>query len=325
MPSTLFKANKLISLEKRRPAYQPGWLLPIEYQHLVIPYAGMYFRQDKECDILSQHIHLGIFSFWLHDIFTTKNVILHPYIPYHIWSLHFMYEDSLQAESTFDLEERECNLFNLHPGLYSVPMPGGKKILSVHINILPEGLPVLAKRYPELANLTNRHTADISGTVNERPYHVNAVCDLLIKKIITCRYKGLHAYRFIHRCCVDLFLNFAHQDITANQTFLFTDLLYLEHYQQLFTYLIKHPLKDHSLSELAYMFYIPADQLAAGFRQHFSVTLETFTHMLKMMNAYDQLQKKPNAAIVGNVSGFSVIDNMNRLVEEYYECETADQ
>ncbi len=66
-------------------------------------------------DMLSQHVRLGPFSLWLHDVFARKDIVLCPYTPFHLWALHFMYEDSLRAESFkmngFTLEEKECNLF----------------------------------------------------------------------------------------------------------------------------------------------------------------------------------------------------------------------
>lgn len=60
------------------------------------------------------------------------------------------------------------------------------------------------------------------------------------------------------------------------------------------------------MPEPAYMFYIPVSQLATGFRQHFYIGIETFTHMLKMMTPYDLMQSDTS-------------DEMDKFVIEYYK------
>jgi AraC-like DNA-binding protein len=319
MPSILFQANKLLQIEKNLPGYIPADRLPVEYMKLLIPSAGIYFREDEGCEIFSQHLQAGPFSLWLHDIFAKEDIVLHPFTPYHILALHYLFEDSLPAD-TYELEEKECNMFNLLPGLQRVPMKSGKKVLSVHINIRPEMLPSLAEQYPSLATLAAANTST-TRAINERPYHINAVCDLIIKKIITCRYTGARAAHFIHRCCVDLLLNFAAQNEAAQQPFLFTNMLNMELYQQIFNYLLDHPHKIHTLSELAYIFNLPAEQLAHGFRQHFSISVEDCMNMHKMMLAYSLLQKKYwSLTVIADAAGFESIGEMTVMVESYYDC-----
>jgi AraC-like DNA-binding protein len=322
MPSILFQANKLLQIEKNRPGYLAPERLPVEYMKLLIPAAGIYFREDEECEIFSQHLAAGPFSLWLHDIFAKEDIVLHPFTPYHILALHYLFEDSLPADN-YGLEERECNLFNLLPGLQRMPMQGGKKVLSVHINIRPEMLPSLAARYPALKSLTTRNLTT-TGTLNERPYHINAVGDLIIRKILTCRYTGARAQHFIYRCCVDLLLNFAGQEEAAQQPFLFTNMLHMESYRQIFNYLLDNPHKIHPLSELAYIFNLPAEQLAHGFRQHFSMSVEDFMWMLKMMLTYNMLQKRYwSLDVIADAAGFEDIREMTTQVELYYGCKIA--
>lgn len=326
MRSSLFKTNKLLLIEKNRPAYVPAGHLPMEYLRLLIPHAGIYFREDKECDILSQHMDLGPFSLWLHDVFTKNDIQLMPYTPYHIWALHFMYEDSLRADMNgtdgFSLEEKECNLFNLYPGLHRIPMPGNKKVLSVHINIRPSALPALAEKYPALQCLLDHIDTTASHIINKHPYHVNPVCDLLIQKILTCRYTGVQAHHFIYRCCLDLFLNFASQEASSQQPFLFNNMLHLDVYLQLFKFLQDHPHRTYSIRELAALYQLPKDEMAYGFQQHFSISIESFIYMLRMMMVYNLLQKEHcTPAIIAGTTGFNSPAEMISKLEQYYECD----
>ncbi|MVT09642.1 helix-turn-helix domain-containing protein [Chitinophaga tropicalis] len=325
MRSTLFKANKLLLIEKNRPAYVPAGHLPMEYLRLLVPYAGIYFREDEECGILTQHMDLGPFSLWLHDIFTKHDIVLIPYTPYHIWALHFMYEDSLRAEvhgkDSFFLEEKECNLFNLHPGLHHVPMAGNKKVLSVHVNIRPAALPALAAKYPAFQCLLAHADSPVSQIVNKRPYNVNPVCDLLIQKILTCRYTGMQAHHFLYRCCLDLFLNFAAQEAMSQQPFLFNNILHLDVYHQLFRSIQDHPHRAYTAAELAQQYQIQEEELAYGFRQHFSISIEDFSYMLRMITAYNLLQKEhKSAAMVAATVGFANATDLISKLEAYYEC-----
>lgn len=327
MNSTLFKASKLLLIEKKYHQHKISHVtaLPEEFHKLVLPQAGCYFRQDNDCDILSQHINAGPFSLWLHDIFAKEDIMLLPYTPYHIYTLNYMYEDSLHAEtrttSNFFLEERECNLFNLYPGVHRIPMSGDKKILSVHINIQPSALPNILIRYPQLAFLKRARNQSISGTINQQPHHINLVCDFLIQKILSCHDTGSRAYYFIQRCCADLFLNFAIQEADAKQPLLFTHLLHMDTYIQLFHYLLENHHKGQSVAELAYHFFLSTQQLEEGFRQHFSISITDFMFMLKMMTAYQLLYKsRLTYQDTAEAAGFNSVQEMRMYMEHYYDC-----
>lgn len=291
------EATKLLALERPSQKYMSPALLPEEYIKLQIPYAGIYFRQDDDCDILSQHISLGPFSLWLHDAMAKKDIVLYPFTPYPLWALHYMHEDSLQPdlykESNFSLEENECNLFYLDCGLHRIPMPAGKKILSVHINILPADLTSLTARYPLLQPLAVKNTPHQFGSINNYPQHINAVCDLLLRQIVTCQLTGTRAFYFLRRCCMDLFINFAQQHSMTNERLLFTSLLNATAYHSLFKHLVKFPHRSHNLQELAYHYDIPANELVQGFRQYFSTSPEDLIYMLRMMKAYRSGKRMP--------------------------------
>lgn len=327
MYPTSFEENKLLLIDRLDQAYFPATHIPAEFLHLIIPYAGLYYEQDDDYNMLSQHMRLGPFSLWLHDVFARKDIVLRPYAPFHLWALHFMYEDTLRAESfktnAFTLEERQCNLFNLYSDMHRVPMPGGKKILSFHINILPSDLMQLVQHYPGLYYLANKRVQKISSVINEKPYRINAVCNMLIQSILSCRYVEAQALHFLQRCCLDLFLNFAQQDAIADEIRLPSeDQIIL--FNQIFTYLVEHPHIPHTVPGIAKMFNIPGVKLAQGFREHFSVGLTSFLHMLKMMMIYDSLmQSACTLQEVAKTAGYQQTGEMVRDLEKHYSCNLA--
>lgn len=324
MHSTL-KANKLLLIEKKNKSILPDGELPDEYKKLRIPSAGFYIRQDDDCDILSQHVDAGPFSLWMHDIFAKEDIVLLPYSPYHILALHYMYEDSLVVDREngrgFQLDEKECNLFNLQPGLHKVPMESDKKVLSVHINIHPESLKPLIRKYPDLEIFSELACPDTNSILNEAPHHINPLADFLIQKILSCQYTGSRANYFIRRCCADLFINFARQHKESKEPFLFTSVLHMDTYIQLFNYLVSHTHRVHSISELAYMFFQSPEQLCKGFEQHFSISIESFMHMLRMMMTYGLMHKrKIPLGEVAKAAKYDSIEEMVGDLEAYYEC-----
>lgn len=298
--------------------------LDTELHHLLLPEAGIYFRHDAECDILSQHIKLPGLSLWINDIFSKKDIMLRPFTPIPIHTLHFMFEDSLQTllsqQPGYLLEERECNLFNLFPGLHKVPMSGSKKILSLHINIDPSAIPLLIKQYPVLQFLEETQTVHLNGPVNTHPYLINPVCEFLIKQMLGCHYTGARAHSFLYRCCLDLLLNIAQQQNAGNQRMLFSTIIYGAAYHQLFKYLETHPHKQHSILELAYIFEIPAEQLSYGFLQFFAISVEDFILMTKMLFVYNRIQSKAFPySLIAEVTGYKSVAEMIQLLENYYD------
>lgn len=321
MYSSKYKVNKLLFLEKTRHTYMDPGNLNSELHNLLIPEAGIYFRHDAECDILSQHIQLPAFSVWINDIFSKKDIVLRPFVPIPIHTLHFMFEDSLQTqfrqEPGYLLEERECNLFNLQPGLHKIPMANSKKVLSLHINIKPAAISGLVQQYPGLQFLAQK--SNTTGPVNIHPYHINPVCESLIKQILTCNYTGIRAQHFLHRCCIDLLLNIAQQQSAATKPILFSTVMNGAAYHQLFQYIENYPHKQHTIPELAYVFNIPAEQLANGFLQLFAISVEDFSHMTKMMFIYNRIQSKAfPLSLIAKTIGYNDISRMVSDTESFY-------
>lgn len=327
MYPTLYEENKLLLIDRLDQAYFPATNIPTEYLPLIIPYAGLYYEQDDDYSVLSQHVRLGPFSLWLHDVFAHKDIVLRPYAPFHLWALHFMYEDTLRAVSSktdvFTLEERQCNLFNLYSHMLRVPMQGGQKVLSFHINILPSDLMLLVQHYPGLYYLANKRVQRTSSVINEKPYRINAVCNMLIRNILSCRYLELPAACFLQRCCLDLFLNFAQQDAISDEIATPTE-AQTALFNQIFMYLTEHPHIRHDVQELAKMFNIPGAKLAQGFRAHFSIGLVPFLQMQKMMMIYHTLmQKACTLREVAQVAGYAHTEEMVSDLEKYYGCNLA--
>jgi len=327
MYPAVFEENKLLLVDRVEQAYFPATYIPTEYLPLIIPYAGLYYEQDNDYTTLSQHMQLGPFSLWLHDIFAHKDIVLCPYAPFHLWALHFMYEGSLRTESfthqAFKLEEKECNLFNLYSSLHRVPMDGGNKILSFHINIQPAALMQLVQQHPGLYYLANKRVQRVSGVINERPYRINAVCDMLVKQIIGCRFLESQALHFLERCCLDIFLNFAQQDAIADEISP-PDEAHTALFHRIFTYLMEHPHIPHSTSEIGRVFNISGIKLAQGFRQHFSIGIASFLHMQRMMLAYNCLIQQPSSIKeIADITGHTSADDLIRDVEKYYSCNIA--
>lgn len=321
MHSTLFNVNKSLPIERNKPGYLPAENIPSEYRDLLIPAAGLYFRQDAECDILSQHLVLDPYSVWLHDILAKDNILLRTHTPLPVFILQFMFEDSLPLpRAGFTLEERECSCFYLHPGpLHRIPMSSDKKIFSFHINIQPMAMANLVRQYPSLQCLMTGVHPNVTSRINTRPYHINAVSDMLIRKIMTCRYTGNNAKVFLRRCVTDIMLNFASQHEDSRQPFLFSSMVHAATLNNIFSFLADHPHKTHSLPELAYMYDLPLEELHHGFRQHFAMPVPEYMHMLKMMMIWHLVQTNsfPIKDVVV-VTGYKSQEDMLADLKNYY-------
>lgn len=318
------KAEKRFYVERPEGAYDKVSSIPEEYIPLLLPYAGVYFERDQYCDILSQHKQVGPFSFWVQEVLANENFVLCPYTPIHTWALHFMYNTSLQVElydnQSFELVERECNLFNLESDLHRVPMAAGARMLSCHVNILPHDIRELAKLHPVLSSLANLASSGVSGPLNKYPYHINPVCNYLLQRAITCRHIGMPADRFIYRCCLDLLLNFAQQHkqlpIEVN------NVLHLDLLAGLFKLLVENPHKNFNSAMLASMFDLSVAELRGSFLKYYAISLNGFIRMTKMIMVFELLTKKSISlsAIAGAV-GYDNWRNLNRAFKKYYGCE----
>lgn len=321
MHSTVFNVNKKLSIENFKCNYLSEGDIPIEYHELLIPAAGALFRQDDSCDILSQHLVLPPFSIWLHDILAKDHLLIRTMTPVALYTLHFMFEDSLPIpRAGIILDERECNCFYLSPGnLYRIPMRSDKKVFSFHINVNPVDMAVLAQQHPILQCLTEGIHPNTNKHINTHPYHINAVCDHLIRKLMTCRYTGPNAITYLRRCVTDILLNFATQHTDSQEPFLYSSMENAATLNNIFSFLAEHPHKIGSVAELAYLYNIPQQELEHGFRQHFAISIADYMHMLKMMVTWHLVQTDAFPLNeVGNVTGYPDAAFMISELKAYY-------
>jgi AraC-like DNA-binding protein len=232
-----------------------------------------------------------------------------------------MFEDSLHLpKAGYTLEDRECSGFYIYPGqLHRIPMEAGKKVFSFHINIQPQLLAGLMTRFPQLDTIMHGIHPHTSTRINNHPYHINAVCDMLIRKIITCCFEEKHAHPFLQRCITDILLNFTSQHNSAQEPFLFSSMLHSDTYHNLFTFVAEHPHQPHSPAALAYMYEMPLPELEHGFRQHFALTLSDYIHMTKMMLVWHLIQSGTfSLEEVTKVAGFKDKNTMLSQVRTFY-------
>ncbi|WP_343670069.1 AraC family transcriptional regulator [Chitinophaga sp.] len=318
------KTEKLFYVEREEAAYDEVTALPEEYLQLILPYAGVFFETDESCDIISQHKQLGPFSFWIQEVYAHTDIVLCPYTPYHIWALHFMYDASLEVElykdSSFTLQERECNLFSLESDLHKVPMVAGQKLLSCHINIIPEEFRELALLHPKLSRLAALQSQGVTGPLNQSPYHINPVCNFLLESMLSCRHINIPAEVFLLRCCLNLFYNFAQQDLQL--PLVVTDILHRDQFSELFKFMIQKPYKNFTIPELAWMFDLSVKDLTEGFLKLYSVPIHHFIRMIKMMMVFELLTEKATPlSTIANAAGYGSWQNMDRVFKSYYGCE----
>ncbi|SFD20670.1 AraC-type DNA-binding protein [Chitinophaga sp. CF118] len=318
--------EKLFYIEREEPGYIPVAAIPEEYLQLILPYAGVYFDRDEHCDILSQHIQVGPFSFWIQETYANADIILCPFTPRPTWALHFMYETSVNVKlyenTSFSLEEKECNLFNLVSDLHKVPMEDGQKLTSCHINILPEALGKLAVKYPALRRLASKKPANVTGPINTHPYFINSVCDFLIQKILTCRHIEIPAHHFLYRCCLDLFMNFAYQDAHSTQRYFISDVLNASSFRRLFDYLTDHPHINNTLEELGEMFQLDIITLQKGFLKDFGMPIKAFINMTKMMTVFEMLTVKATTlSHIATIVGFKSWEKLDQAFMAFYGCD----
>jgi len=297
--------------------------IPDEYLQLIMPYAGAYFYRDEDCDMLTQHIKVGEFSIFGHDIFARQYFILRPYTSQHILALHYMHDDTIHAMidhmGPFRLSEKEVNLFSLHADFHTAALDVGQRITSFHINVKPAMLPALVAKFPALQPLTLESTEHLNGPVNKQSYQINYVGSLLLSKLLSCRYVGMQAECYLYRCCVDLYQNFAIQYAQSlrEPAQLPDSQIALMH--RVLEYIKTHIPERFTSKELAVRFNIPETLLRTAFEQVFATPADDFILQQRMITAYDLLlQTKSSLNSIAYRTGYR-----NRLAltvefEKYY-------
>jgi len=286
-------SEKLLLIERDDDQYTPASEIPEEYLRLLLPYFRAYFYQDKDCDMLCQHIRVKEFSIWGHDILAKNFIILKPRTHRHILALHYMNEDTIDAVidhmGPFKLRAREVNLFSLHADFHSAELDRGDKIFSFHINVRPETLPELAKKYPVLQHLAQRELASMNGPLNPVPYLINDVCYRMLKRMFTCRYVELQAECFLYRCCVDLYQNFAVQDAQFRLSKEELEQPDTNRMKQVFAYVGANKRRPLATKEVAEVFGMTETALNASFERSYAVSLNDYLLQQRMYNIYYQL------------------------------------
>lgn len=293
--STTSSHEKLLLIERDDDKYTPVSEIPEEYLRLLLPYFRAYFYQDDDCDMLCQHIRIKEFSIWGHDILAKNYIVLKPRTPRHILALHYMQEDTIDAVidhmGPFKLKAKEVNLFSLHADFHSAALDRGSKIFSFHINVRPETLPELAKKYPVLQHLAQMELADMNGPLNTVPYQINEVCYKMLKRMFSCRYVELQAECFLYRCCVDLFQNFAIQDAQFRRSKEEGEQPDNSQMKHVFGYVESNRRLPLTVKAVAATFGMTETALNAGFERAYATPLSNYLLQQRMYNIYYQLLK----------------------------------
>jgi len=319
---------KLLPLEGRRSSDTNAARIPEEYLQLLLPYAGIHCWQQANIQILSQHLQLGKFSLWVHDIIAYRDQVICPFVPFPLYTLHYLFESNLSIRmphsSPFQLEEDTCNLFYLRPGLSYLPLEAGTKTVSLNINILPEHISQLAKDHPAMLQRLNEISSG-NQAINRHPYTINALSNLLVTKMLTCRYLRQEATLYLERCCTDLFNIFCRQYAIEDKSMFIDDVDTYDVYHRIFEYMKTHSNIYYDIHKISWMYEIPEGELAIGFLNTFAVSLEECSHMLKMMKAFELLmqQDRDFSEIAAAVALDT--DTMITSVEQYYNFKISIQ
>jgi AraC-like DNA-binding protein len=321
-PSLSNDESKLLPVEKTHYDYISAGLIPDEYLQLVLPCAGINFWQHPHGDILSQHIQAGPFSLWVQDILVKNDLVIFPFVPFPLFTFHFMLEGNLHVRMPHSyglrLEAGTCNLFSLQPGLYHLPAPANTAVMSFHINVQPSLIPEIIRLYPDLRILTSKKHRHFSRTVNPYSYNISPVSLTVIQHILSCRYVGAAANQFLQRCAADLLRMFCTLLLPGRGPMTIVDVLNKDIYDEVFQYLKQHPHRHYNIAELAQIFKISVEVLEKGFLSCFGISVQDCQHMLKMMLVYDRLINQTfTPQEIAGIAGIEV-NHMIRQVESYY-------
>lgn len=283
--------EKVLRIETDDRNFTPYDEIPEEYRTLIIPAAGVFYTHDYEFDMVCQNVRLQEFSLWMHEIFAMEDLTLLPITCREIIALHFMAGGGgTNAEITdrgpYQLNGKEVNLFKLDAVFHEAPMKRGDAMFSFHINVLPDALPKLAERYPELEQLAKKKLMKGSGPLHDKPYKINLVCYNLIDDICHCRYIELLSDKFLFRCCLNLFINFANQDKLAHLPQIRYSLEIQTTVKDVINYIMETPEDEFNLAKVAYLHDINAEELRTAFENINFISIEDFHHQRKMIHAF---------------------------------------
>lgn len=303
--------------------------LPPEYQHLAMPAAKISFRSDDYVDIISQTIKFGRFTLRTHEVFNKEHpIMLVPYTKIELLALHFMAGGEIVAELTdqgpYMMAKREMTLFKLEPSAHKAPMNPWDNMFSFHINITPEDLKELALEYPELAAIVKKTSKKGSAPINAEPYHINLACTDLIDAICNCKFVGKQAEIFMHRCCLELYFNFAAQDKLEDEPMRVFPLYVSEKLEASIKYLVNVTNEKFSMAKMAVLLDLGTQELREAFVNSFFMTPEHFHFQRQMIQAYGTVITSPDPPekICTSIA-MNNADEFTTLFESYFNCSIA--
>lgn len=317
--------EKILKIETDDTNFTPVEMIPEEYQHLIIPAAKVFYTHDYDFDMVCQCIRLGVFSLWMHEIFAMEAINLLPVTCREIVVLHFMAHGGTKAEiaqnGTYPLNGKEVNLFKLNSLFHEAPMKRGDEMFSFHINVLPQDLAALGEKHPELAQLAKKELMPGSGALQDRPYKINLVCNYLIKAINECKYIEMPAEKFLYRCCLDLFINFANQDKIAHLPNIYYSDEMEYALKETVEYMIENVEEEFNLAKIAYHLDVNAQELRTAFENTYQITLEAFDLQRKMIHAfYLTVGTKSTPRQIAKSIAMKDTTKFINLFESYFDC-----
>ncbi|SEW53936.1 helix-turn-helix transcriptional regulator [Chitinophaga arvensicola] len=303
----------------------PAENLPEEYSHLPILAAKISFLRNENADVICQTVELDDFTIRTHEVYAMENILLIPHTKKEIFALHFMAGGEIAAELSdsgpYMMCKREMALFRLLPSKHKAIMKQWEVMFSFHIDILPETLGRLAAKYPELQQLASKTLREVSAPVNQDPYEINQVCMNLIDEICNCKLVGHQAKVFMHRCCLELYFNFAAQDKLSSQPMRIFPLYITQKLPDALIFLKQHTGEAFSMAKMAVTLDLTMQELREAFIDSYFMTPEAYhlqqqmLHAYKMaMNATCTLEEIGRSIAMNNVEEFIV------LFESYFNC-----
>ncbi|QEH43032.1 helix-turn-helix transcriptional regulator [Chitinophaga sp. XS-30] len=298
--------------------------IPQKYHEHIIRFAKVYYYSDEDCDILCQQLELFGFRIWIHRIFAKKDIYLSPRTPRHIYVAHIMLGDSvtavLQPDGTpFELREEEGNLFSLLAEAQLAPVNAGQQFISFHVNVFPEDLPGIVRRYPALRPLLDRPVPEQSGPLNFEPFRLNAVCEFLRREVEKCKYIEIQAKYFLTKVGADLFSNFLQQDISAADAVIVPDLSVEKVIRKCFRIILEEFHLPLSIRKLAFRLGLPRITLQEAFKSAYGITVPDFLHMVRMIRAFQLMAESDfYSERIAVETGFSDVQVFYKAFRDYY-------
>lgn len=264
------------------------------YLPLLNPEAQAWYSTDADCDIISQEIGAKHFSIYYHEIFSREDLFLRPCSRQQVCSLHVIQQtgpcQQLSGKGEMLFPHKEPQPDQLKSNDEDGFMEKDTYRLSFYINILPSSLITLAKIHPALEPLARKATEWITDGTAPQAFRVNKLTGYLVRNIMDCRYTGPHAGYYLHRACIDLFLNFAAQEKWPGSG----KHIRLTHAERASLHgILEQAQHDNilllNLNALMLKYRLSRYKLSNGFLEEFGISLKDRHTLLNMYRAYELL------------------------------------